>query len=62
LDLPELGEFPVDVGNAEVRIDQGQGVTVNAEVGGMPVEVKLDRDGVNLQPAPSETRPAPGTR
>jgi penicillin-binding protein 1A len=62
LDLPELGEFPVDVGNAEVRIDQGQGVTVNAEVGGMPVEVKLDRDGVNIQPAPSETRPAPGTR
>jgi penicillin-binding protein 1A len=62
LDLPELSEFPVDVGNAEVRIDQGQGVTVNAEVGGMPVEVKLNRDGVNIQPAPPETRPAPGTR
>ncbi|MFM2237156.1 MAG: hypothetical protein RL209_1190, partial [Pseudomonadota bacterium] len=62
LDLPELSEFPVDVGNAEVRIDQGQGVTVNAEVGGMPVEVKLDRDGVNIQPASPETRPAPGTR
>jgi len=62
LDLPELSEFPVDVGNAEVRIDQGQGVTVNAEVGGMPVEVKLDRDGVNIQPAPPETRPAQGPR
>jgi hypothetical protein len=37
-------------------------VTVNAEVGGMPVEVKLDRDGVNIQPAPSETRNASGTR
>ena len=62
LDLPELSEFPVDVGNAEVRIDQGQGVTVNAEVGGMPVEVKLDRDGVNIQPASPETRNASGTR
>jgi penicillin-binding protein 1A len=62
LDLPELSEFPVDVGNAEVRIDQGQGVTVNAEVGGMPVEVKLDRGGVNIQPAPPETRPAQGPR
>jgi penicillin-binding protein 1A len=62
LDLPELSEFPVDVGNAEVRIDQGQGVTVNTEVGGVPVEVKLDRDGVNIQPAPPETRPAPGSR
>ena len=62
LDLPELSELPVDVGNAEVRIDQGQGVTVNAEVGGMPVEVKLDRGGVNIQPAPPETRPAQGPR
>ena len=62
LDLPELSEFPVDVGNAEVRIDQGEGVTVNAEVGGMPVEVKLDRGGVNIQPAPPETRPAQGPR
>jgi penicillin-binding protein 1A len=62
LDLPELSEFPVDVGNAEVRIDQGQGVTVNAEVGGMPVEVKLNRDGMNIQPAPPETRPAQGPR
>jgi penicillin-binding protein 1A len=62
LDLPELSEFPVDVGNAEVRMDQGQGVTVNAEVGGMPVEVKLNRDGMNIQPAPPETRNAPGTR
>jgi penicillin-binding protein 1A len=62
LDLPELGEFPVDVGNAEVRIDQGEGVTVNAEVGGMPVEVKLNRDGMNIQPASPETRNASGTR
>jgi penicillin-binding protein 1A len=62
LDLPELSEFPVDVGNAEVRIDQGEGVTVNAEVGGMPVEVKLDRGGVKIQPAPPETRPAQGPR
>lgn len=62
LDLPELGELPVDVGNAEVRIDQGQGVTVNTEVGGMPVEVKLGREGVNIQPAQPETRPAQGPR
>ena len=62
LDLPELTEFPVDVGNSEVRIDQGEGVTVNTEVGGVPLEVKLDREGVNIQPAPPETRPAPAPR
>jgi hypothetical protein len=28
----------------------------------MPVEVKLDRGGVNIQPAPPETRPAQGPR
>lgn len=62
LDLPELTEFPVDVGNSEVRIDQGEGVTVNTEVGGVPLEVKLDREGVNIQPAPPETRPVPAPR
>jgi penicillin-binding protein 1A len=62
LDLPELPDIPVDIGNSDVRIDEREGVTVNTEVGGVPLEVKLGRDGVNIKPgatkerAPSETR------
>ena len=59
LDLPELPEPPIDIGNAQLRIDQNEGVTVNTEVGGVPVEIKLDRDGANIQAAPPTERPAP---
>jgi hypothetical protein len=60
---PEMAEvrdikLPAGWGELPVRLYR----PVNAEVGGMPVEVKLDRDGVNIQPAPPETRPAQGPR
>lgn len=62
LDLPDLQEMPIDIGNSDIRIDQGQGVTVTTDVGGVPLEIKLDRDGANIQPAPPAERPAPEPR
>lgn len=62
LDLPELPEIPVDIGNSDVRIDQNDGVTVTTDVGGVPLELKLDRDGVNVQPADSADKAAPDAR
>jgi penicillin-binding protein 1A len=59
LDLPDLQEMPIDIGDSDIRIDQGQGVTVTTDVGGVPLEIKLDRDGANIQAAPpSSERPA----
>jgi penicillin-binding protein 1A len=55
LDLPEI---PVDIGETDVRInDEQDGVTVNTEVGGVPLEVKMGRDGVEVQPMPRENPP-----
>jgi penicillin-binding protein 1A len=62
LDLPELQELPIDIGNSDIRIDQKQGVTVNTDVNGVPFEITLDRDGANIQTAPSAERPAPEPR
>lgn len=62
LDLPELQELPIDIGNSDIRLEQGQGVTVNTDVNGVPFEITLDRDGVNIQPAPPAERPAPEPR
>lgn len=62
LDLPELQELPIDIGNSDIRIDEGQGVTVNTDVGGVPMEITLDRNGANIQPAPSAERSAPEPR
>lgn len=62
LDLPELPEMPVDIRNTDVRVDEGQGVTVNTEVGGVPLEIKLDREGARVQSAPPAERPTPEQR
>ena len=62
LDLPDLQELPIDIGNSDVRIDQDKGVIVNTDVGGVPLEIKLDRNGANIQAAPSAERPAPEPR
>ncbi len=62
LDLPDLQDLPVDISNTDVRVDDGQGMTVNTEVGGVPLEIKLDRDGARVQAASPPERPAPETR
>lgn len=62
LDLPELQDLPIDIGKSEVRIDQNQGVIVNTDVGGVPLEIKLGRDGANIQPSAPADRPAPEPR
>lgn len=62
LDLPELPEAPIDIGNTEMRIDQQDGVTVNTEVGGVPLELKVDREGINVQPSTSQEKAAPPPR
>lgn len=55
LDLPDI---PVDIGNTDVRINEAQdGMTVNTEVGGVPLEVNLGRDGLEVQPAPRDNPP-----
>jgi penicillin-binding protein 1A len=55
LDLPDI---PVDLNNTDVRINEQQdGVTVNTQVNGIPLEVTLGRDGLEVQPAPKENPP-----
>jgi penicillin-binding protein 1A len=57
LDLPDI---PVDLNNTDVRInDEQDGVTVNTQVNGVPLEVKLGRDGLEVQPVPKENPPPP---
>ena len=58
LDLPDLQDLPIDIGNTDVRINEQDGVTVNTEVGGVPLDIRLGRDGVAVQPVPKENEPS----
>ena len=54
LDLPELPNMPIKIGDTDVRINEEDGVTVTTEVGGVPVDVNLGRDGIAVKPANRE--------
>jgi penicillin-binding protein 1A len=50
LDLPEMPDLPVNIGNSDVTIDRENGVTVSTEVGGVPIDMTLGREGFDIQP------------
>jgi penicillin-binding protein 1A len=45
LDLPEIPE----IGTPEVRVDPGNGVTVSGEIEGVPLDLTIGKDGVDLK-------------
>ncbi|WP_339826443.1 transglycosylase domain-containing protein [uncultured Parasphingorhabdus sp.] len=49
LDLPEIPDIPVDIGNTEVRINGDSGVRLGTEIGGVPVDLKINGDGVAIE-------------
>ena len=67
MDVPDPGalpnaEFPIDERGSRVRIG-GEGVTVSTEVEGVPLDLRIGRDGVRLEPGaqPSGAPQAPPT-
>ena len=56
LDLPELPEMPINIGGTDVRIDEQKNVTVTTDVGGVPLDVTLGRDGLEVKPGSRQDR------
>jgi penicillin-binding protein 1A len=49
LDLPDLAETPIRIDeNTEVRLDTEKGVTLNTEIGGVPLDLRVGRDGFEV--------------
>jgi penicillin-binding protein 1A len=48
LDLPQIDEIPLGEEGARLRVDPETGVVISADVGGVPVDVGVGRDGVSL--------------
>ncbi len=50
LDLPEIPEIPdIPVGYSELSIDQDAGVTLSTEIGGIPLDLSVDGDGLRIE-------------
>jgi penicillin-binding protein 1A len=49
LDLPEIPDLPVDIRTPDVRVDPDRGVTVSGEIEGVPLDVTIDKNGVDVR-------------
>ena len=60
--MPELGDIPLGE-NANLRIGQG-GAVISGQIEGVPIDVRIDRNGVQVEPRNreqpvAEPRPTP---
>ncbi len=55
LDLPEMPDVDIpdinipDLGDTDVKIDKDKGVILSTDVGGLPIDVSLGRDGIDVK-------------
>jgi penicillin-binding protein 1A len=47
LDLPDIPELPI--GTPDIRVDPDKGVTVSGEIEGVPLDLTIDKNGVDLK-------------
>ncbi|MBL0021059.1 transglycosylase domain-containing protein [Sphingorhabdus sp.] len=48
-EIPDMPEIPIDISKPDIRIDRDTGVTVSGEIEGVPMDVTLGRDGVDVR-------------
>lgn len=56
LDVPQLEDIPLDEAGSRVSID-GEGVTVSTDVGGIPLDLRVDENGIGVSPGEEEPPP-----
>ena len=50
-EIPEMPEIPIGIEGTDVRINAEKGVILSTELGGVPLDVTIGRDGVDVKPA-----------
>ena len=50
MDVPDLDDIPLGDDGSRLRIREGEGISVSTEIEGVPVELTLDEDGLNVRP------------
>lgn len=48
-DIEDLEDIPVDLGDAEIRINGNDGVSISTEIGGIPVDLNINDDGLAIE-------------
>lgn len=56
-DLRDLEIPPIDLGNGSITLGNDSSISLDTDIGGVGVNMKLDREGVSFDTRPSEERP-----
>jgi penicillin-binding protein 1A len=59
LDLPEIPEIPVNIEGTDVRINGNKGVIVSTDIGGVPIDLTLDKNGIDVKQREKRPREGP---
>jgi penicillin-binding protein 1A len=65
LDVPDIGDVqdvPIDLGKSEIRINGSEGVTVSTEIGGVPLDLNINNDGLAVESRPAQANPPPASQ
>ena len=56
LDLPEIPDLPseMNIGGADVKLNEEDGLTVSTDVQGVPLDIRVGRDGIDVNPGERE--------
>ncbi|MGB7373146.1 transglycosylase domain-containing protein [Pontixanthobacter sp.] len=49
MDVPEPEDIPLGDGGSTLRVRDGEGVTLSTEIEGIPLDVTLDENGINVE-------------
>lgn len=48
-DIPEMPDIPINIDESEIRLGNDN-LTLDTEIGGVPLNMRIDRDGVRVEP------------
>lgn len=57
-DVEDLQDIPIDLGDSEIRIKGNDGVSISTEIGGVPLDLRLDDNGLAVESRRGEPAPA----
>lgn len=48
-DMPEMPDIPVNLDESEIRLGNDNSLSVDTEIGGVPLNMRIDRDGLRIE-------------
>ena len=48
-DIPEMPDIPINIDESEIRLGNDNSLNVDTEIGGLPLNMRIDREGIRVE-------------